>query len=220
MGEPMPVLWLLLSMSLSQLSLPAAAVSARTTPNKDKLPAIIEFGPLKGMLGQPSLRVEIPLPWSGLGLALNYDQEQGLGERTGFIDTDRYFASEAVYYPMRAQHLPWFFAGGVLLHQREQGRQQERDYQTWNGVRGDQMFDQWVSHEQYLAASQSIGYRWSMLDLFTASLRAVRDQKLLRLSSTVDRDGIYSEDIDVTARERPPVHLRLMLHAGVKFHGR
>jgi hypothetical protein len=197
----------ILALALMAASPPAHALPAGRAPR-----AVVEAAPLKGALGQLSLRGEAGIART-LALGVGVDQTSAKSERHGYVDTARSFGGELVWYPLDAAR-PLFLGAGLGLEWADVGREEVRDAQTWMRTQGDQMHDRWANEDTYLSWTQTVGYRLFGGRWLTGSLRFVRDE-LLTSSAHVRKDDVFSQEIDLSTRGREPVRHRLGLHCGI-----
>jgi hypothetical protein len=205
--EEQPVVARILALALMAASAAAYAVPAAQAPR-----AVVEAAPLKGALGQLSLRGELGIARM-LALGVVVDQTAATSERHGYVDTARSLGGELLWYPLDAAS-PLFLGAGLGLEWVDVGREEVRDAQTWMRTQGDQLHDRWANEDIYLSSTQTVGYRIFGGRWLTGSLRFVRDE-LLTASSHVRKDDVFSQEVDLSTRGREPVRHRLGLHCGI-----
>lgn len=191
------------------LSFPALAVQANSH-------VVFEAAPLKGALGQVSLRGEyLNAKRFGYGIAFEDISEPGVRDNTE--DHRSRLQGEMVWYPPVEGAFDGIFAGiGAMYERAKIGHQENRQYRT--GVRPDSahQYDRWTSNDNYYSATQSFGYRYAFTENVTMSLRMVIDELLYQQSTTENKD-VYSYDLEPKSERRDAVKQYFSLMAGLKF---
>jgi hypothetical protein len=176
---------------------------------------LIEVDPLKTMVGDPSLRIEVPV-FERISVELFGENETSEGDRDDMLDSKKTFGLGAMYYPQGFLSESFFFGAALGYESIKLGRQREADTQTWVGTTSEDRYDRWRNHDDYITFRQTVGARLFMRGFTTASIRLVLDQPIWE-NHSVREDQINSSKIHPGSPGRDQFGKHFMLHAGFQL---
>jgi hypothetical protein len=202
----------LLTALLSSLSICLApGASAKSAPA-----SILEIAPLKGALGQPSLRGEFGLG-KNYAVGIRTEVITATGESSELLDTHTRLGAHALWYPEGNSVQGFFVGAGLDFKHSIINRTRLRDSYTWDRTNANEMNDTWTNVDDKLLTTQFLGYRIAHSPTFTSSFRLMTDQIFVSSSSTKNED-LRSFNVDTASRNKGRIAQHFLLHTGIRFH--